>query len=730
MAVAAHASAGNATANLNFQGFTGLLHVPSARVLDYGDFQYNFSNLNDLSAYRDGYNNQLGVGVFPGIELALKNVTSDRDRGSDLSGNIKWQLPYLANDTWAIALGVQDLGGVSEASYYDSQYLVGSYRWKNVDVSLGIANSDYPNGRMNGVFAGVEWAPFDWLGLMAEHDGHAENIGLRLSTPRNWLRGKLQLSAMAQIYSSEDTPLYDGEFYAFSIKIPLASSEPGKRELNQGRRLPEYYRAEQFRREQKKPVKEQGEGQPASQPQPAEEPKKAQPATVLSHAASNANSPVQPDAPGASQDLRQLHTLAGRLARHGFEGVKVAQQGDQLFVRFESAVFNRHAMDGLGVAMGVIAGEAPEGARHVQLVLMKWGIPVFKMEGELARYRDFLQDEQSRETGLKMQVSPRDIARDVNWLAAGRSPYYKLRWTVRPVVASTIGTEYGVLDYSFAWRHEFEAALWPGAAVYAAYDIPGRHTRDFNDGRVFAGSRYQQDLKHVMLSQAFTLPGRISSQFMAGQYAAGQSFYNAVSNESWLDMNTPFQWFPGSHRFRTFVGEYRDQDVTDTRRVMLFSYRYYLDAINSSMEITAGDFFNDSGWRLEARHHFGDTTFSTYLKSNDDDVNMFGMSISMPLTARKDMSSRYGVQVKGPASWRYDIETRVGDDHNQLARGVAVMPTLSHGLRGSYYSDDRLNPAWVQQHVHRLREAWLRFKNHHGDWGSWGEDTGLNKVFD
>jgi hypothetical protein len=713
ISVASVAAENRPASNLNFQGFTGLVAVPSAWVLSYGDFQYNFSNQIELNNpkgrfggyrdYRDGYNNQLGAGFFPGMEFSGRNVTPYRDRGSDLSANVKFQLPYLANDVWAVAAGIQDMGGAADE--YNGYFLVGSYRWQDFDLSAGVGTSQSATGRMDGPFAGVEWTPLEWISVMAEHDGGSENVGMRLSTPSHWFGGYLQLSAMAQLYTTFDSPAYgDDDFYSVSLKFPLFSSEPQSRKLGQKRTIPS----------QKKMV-----AAAVVNTQPIAEAVKPENDSV------NAQE-IAVEAP--KMDEVSLKSLADRLARQGFEGVKVASKGNKLYVRFESAVFNRHSMDGLGVAMGLVANHAAAEISDVQLVMMKWGVPVFRMEGSLARYREFLRNESMADTGMEMEVSPWKIEDSVDWVKAGNAPYLRPRWTIRPILSSTFGTEFGVLDYSFAWRQELEVPVWAGGAIYATYDMPTRVTDDYEDGGPFMRNRIEEGEKHMMFSQTFVLPFHISTHFMAGEYATNSNRYDAVSNETWIDLGTPFDFIPGSHLIRTFVGNYDAQEVDLRREVRVWSYRYYANAINTSFEIMQGDFFSDKGWRFEARHYMGDTILSTYLKENDNDTRMFGLGISFPLTARKDMSSRYGLQVKGAPSWRYDLETRVGDRHNRLASGVTSLPTLAHGLRGTYYDGDRLNTAWVRQHSYRLREAWQHYGSNESTWGSWSEDTGLDRI--
>jgi len=64
--------------------------------------------------------------------------------------------------------------------------------------------------------------------------------------------------------------------------------------------------------------------------------------------------------------------------------------------------------------------------------------------------------------------------------------------------------------------------------------------------------------------------------------------------------------------------------------------------------------------------------------------------------------------------WSYAQESTLainGQKTNDVvSQGLAVNPQPTPALYRSYYNRDRLNAAYLEQHLDRLREAWLKYK--------------------
>ena len=96
--------------DLNYLGTSGLFFVPTGTTLNYGEFNFSYSNMVDVDAYRqrqvsegdspfDGNAYSFALSPFPGIELGMSNMGYDLDGGSDLIANVKYS-PTFIPDSW------------------------------------------------------------------------------------------------------------------------------------------------------------------------------------------------------------------------------------------------------------------------------------------------------------------------------------------------------------------------------------------------------------------------------------------------------------------------------------------------------------------------------------------------------------------------------------------------------------------------------------------------------
>ena len=177
---------------LSFQGYTGLLNTPNAEVIPYGEWVLQYSDQVELgSRFEHGDNYTPAFGIFPNVELngrlAAESTHTNLFRDPelrDLSANIKIQVPFIPRDWFAIAIGLQDIGG--EADAFDTQYMVVSRElFDHVRISAGVGRADgaASTGRLDGEFGGLEWAPWPWLTLLTEYD--AAQVNTRCAIPKN-----------------------------------------------------------------------------------------------------------------------------------------------------------------------------------------------------------------------------------------------------------------------------------------------------------------------------------------------------------------------------------------------------------------------------------------------------------------------------------------------------------------------------------------------------------------
>jgi hypothetical protein len=145
-------------------GGTGLLEIPSARILDDGVIRVSIAQALPFRWYT------LGMGIFPGLEFSgrltqVTNISPDfpgQGTVKDKAFDLKYQV--FPETKWfpAVALGAHDLFGTR---LLEAQYIVFNRQIHPFDFTLG-----YGTNRLAGPFGGVEVALHPRLHLLAEYN--------------------------------------------------------------------------------------------------------------------------------------------------------------------------------------------------------------------------------------------------------------------------------------------------------------------------------------------------------------------------------------------------------------------------------------------------------------------------------------------------------------------------------------------------------------------------------
>ncbi|MDX5298003.1 MAG: YjbH domain-containing protein, partial [Gammaproteobacteria bacterium] len=134
---------------LSFQGYTGLLNIPTATVASHGQVDAYYA---DQLFYRGRYTHNQNVfgnfGIFPNVEVGGR-LSWDETHSNcftegcgdlrDLSANIKVVLPFIPQDWFSVAIGAQDVGGA--ASRFESQYGVVGRQFGPLEVHAGLGRT-------------------------------------------------------------------------------------------------------------------------------------------------------------------------------------------------------------------------------------------------------------------------------------------------------------------------------------------------------------------------------------------------------------------------------------------------------------------------------------------------------------------------------------------------------------------------------------------------------------
>ncbi len=670
-----YASFASSSSFLSYQSFTGLGFTPNAQVIDTGDFHLSFSqgvpNQGTISQLDDWF---IGAGILPGVEAGGRIVTQTYDCNSyfepdcgirDLSASAKAQLPYIHDLTGIqVAVGFQDIGGA--ASKFGAAYVVAdkSFDAYGLRMSAGYGKSEISLGIMDGPFGGIEWQPFSFAQLAGEYDASAFNATAKIFTPENFLPYGIQTSAHVELYTGHKN--IENTLWGVNTAIPLVGYNSNNRK--------------RFKQSEQDSAKQ-----------------------VLTSQLAKSKS-------------TSLTSLQQALKNEGFINIRTGIHQDQLVIALENRRYNHNEVDGVGVALGLIATNlsndtladtiGEESSPAINLLLLNNDIPVMRVSTTLGCYQNFLATgELCKQTSFS-STHLNEYRKQVQWLhhdingGAGRS-----QLIFAPIMNYNIATEYGFLDYSNGLGSNLYTPLWQGSALDIRYILPLYNSDDYQDGGLWADQSLNNEIDRALIHQAFMLPFDIMTQFSAGYVYGG---YLGGMNET--------QWYSpqGNHSVGFQVSSFKYKDEVDSngyqiedKATLLAHYTYSRPEWHWKLSLQGGEYWRgDQGYDITTTHWLGDSKiYAKYLSSEGEEFITLG--ISVPLTPWRDMTPRY-LQVRGVDEYELSVQTRINQSSNSLNTGVGQLVKLQHSLAREYLNRDRLTPAYFSAHQQRMRNAYLR----------------------
>ncbi len=642
-----------------FPGFTGLLGVPTANVLEDGTAAAGVNQHNPLPSQLTRVENYfISLGFAPGLELGGRVVNGGHISGGyirDLSFNLKYRFLDLPSGL-RLAVGGQDVGG--KAQFFRSRYLVGTIPLSSVSLTLGYG---FGPDLLDGVFGGLEWAPLRFASVLAEYDTQDFNLGLRLNSGR--ILGQMKASFTTG-YSGvrEDTE------FGIGLSFPLGGKNP----------LQPAFAA----------------GSSATLPEPAPQPGPS-PALI---------GPAHTGTPALGASAGAERVRAALVVQLGFESVEVGIRAERtMVVVLENRRYNHSFLDGVGVALAAITREAGPGFETIELVLTVYGVPQIAIEVPAGVYREFLADPATAQSRLQSELQARYVNRienpaEIEWLGAG-APMTATELVLEPVLRTFVATEYGVLDYGLGLRGRATVPLMNGVLFHIGVQVPIARSDDFRDGENFQNSAVKAGLDQFML-QVFHKPAaQWAWLWSGGMFRLGQADLPTLALEQLWTSET------GAHQWRTKFMGFRAKAAL--RKVALAGYTWFDSDRDYAVSLTAGRFYaGDSGFRLDLKRYFGDTICGLFFKAASRYDQAVGFQVSLPLTPRQD-SQPSGVQIKGSRRWSYGLSTTVNDaeGRNPLRPLLLFEPNLDLNLQRDFFDAERLSPDYLRTHLPRLREA-------------------------
>ena len=516
--------------SLSLNGFSGLFNIPNAHVTEYGTVTSSYS---DMMFYRGEYrhnNNLVGsFGLLPHVEVSGRIAwfnshtnlyEEDREpEARDLSANIKIHIPFIPEDWVDLAIGEQDIGGA--ASQFDAQYFVASRSFGPLRIDLGVGQNSLSD-RLNGAFGGIELSPYEWISLIAEHDGEAVNTGFRLSSPQQWLPEGVRVD-LTVLADSDHATAEGKSFYGLSLKLPLGGGFTGSRPA---------------------PI----EIKPVAK-------KEGQEGRNLLLAQNKFNRPGKPtrsslqhtdeSPPRKVKNHRNLQIIANQISSSGFEKIDVGLRNNTLIVSFENNIYNRSELDALGSVLGIIATSGKEFHRAT-IILRNQGIAVIAIDTNPADYYEFLEN--NSPAPIYAYYPAREDLSSVSWIGPTINQFNpKPRITFFPVLRAGIATEYGVWDYSLGLGTNLTSHLWPGALISVTHVDEVKSSSDFEAGGVFSNNKVPSGIRDMSLQQAFKLGRYAYNNLLIGTFRYD---YSGFFNQTLIHDSS------GQHQFSLRFGDF------------------------------------------------------------------------------------------------------------------------------------------------------------------------------
>lgn len=681
-------------------GYTGVMNTPTAAVRPLGNAALSVSNSNpEVSSLVNGPSGSLnfGLGLLPGLEavgrLAFEgNVNCNMFESSckatqrDLSFGAKYQLPItLWNDT-KVALGVSDVGGA--ATNFRHYYGVATSRWQSLETSVGYSKAVSQGALLNGAFGGVRYSVLPQLQLLAEYDSRNTRAGVQYQQ-RLGQSADLTLALSRKLSGSSSQ---QANQIQLALNFDLDRSASGAR-----------------------PATRQTERVEPTAPTSLAPQRQDVKAWV--------SAPAQPAVPSAGVSAMTATELAHVLEQAGFANIEVqhwpaqAQQAGVWRVRAEARAYRQSHVEAIGQALrpwlAALRQQRVNDKDQWDLTLTYQREPIVYARAHGQCLDQWVRGEVcGQSTATPVVVSSRPIepaptetqrAEQAPQIAeASAGPAWAPQLALSPALRSTVGTEYGLADYSLAAQLGVEVGFLPGLFWQGIYLVPVKNSDDYEAGKVFGSSRFAKSQLHSsQLTYWRPLIWGVKAQISAGQLTPTDkgSQFDAIWNS------------PDGRWRASYTGGRYNSELIQRQQVPEFvQLRYSVIPGQWQVEGTTGTFMaSDKGYKLASVHWFGDTRFALQYqrtgnlsRANLPHRSFLGFNISVPM-GPKAATPIGPVTVRGQDRWNWGLQTKVGEGDNKITVGYGDFPRQRHGLWSDVIDHDRNGDADLAAQLPRLR---------------------------
>lgn len=661
------AAAGPLAAGPADTGGTGLLRLPSARLLDDGDLRLGVA---ESRPYRS---TTVTFAFLPFLELNAR-LTELRDRPlagaawdgygyhKDKAADVKLLLLGEGPRRPAVALGVHDITG---NQYFFSEYVVASKRFGPLDLSAGwggralggLARKDRTAVReLDGPFAGLRWELSERFALLAEYDPTPALALGRGDIGTPWNAGfRWRVHPLVELGYSWQRGERHG--LLFSLRYPF------------GARLPHQAPDPPF-------------------PGPVDW------------------SPLA-DTARAGALAGRAAVIRGHLAEFGFPGARVTFDGTPalMAVSFENRHYHSH-LKALGRVMRVLITQAPPDVAAIAVTIEHNGLAMVRVTMPRDRYIAWLLDEIPLEEFLAdvriAGVPPGPPPPDDDF-APGETVHPSLERRFQPVRIESYWN-----DPSRFLRGRFGPALtltgrWPGGTlVEGDFQLPLYSDVQTARGPI-SDEPVRSDIHRYLADTGPAVPRllvnhfrkigphdylRLGAGWLELQYAGFSGEYLRTLAGGRLTLGPELTW---AHKRSagSLLGLENQRALT-----AFLNLYYYEPALETTLGVKAGRFLaGDPGARFElSRDIRGGRVFLWYTRTDTGDFTGpnrgyadKGVGFTLPLRVFSD-HDRPGLYRMAVAPWSRDVGQAVRQPH------------------GLYEFIREFTPAYVRRNFAEVRE--------------------------
>jgi hypothetical protein len=636
----------------NWQG-TGLMEIPTARVLDDGEIRAGVSDAYPFRWYGGA------IGVLPGLEADVRltellNIKVDQPGFEDYVNfkdkalDLKYQILPESRLLPAIAIGLQDIQGTR---LYKSKYLALSRQIFPFDLTIGVG-TDRLKGNQDlfgkvGIFGGMELALHDRLNVMAEYNPIEYEKDKRVAV-EDGARSRFNFGVRFRVLKGVDLGVsyQRGDTVGATLQVRTKLGEPIRR------------------------------ARPDHPPL----------------------APVDTRPFRERNQKKMVNELYKAIYEKGFRNVKVYTDGTDVTVEFENTKYLSDTK-AIGRVLRMALLYSPKDARRLIVISKRLNLHVLKVSVSRDVLSDYLQGKITQETfsGLiRAEMAKVDPAYEQTYSTA--YDRRNLAFGFKPDFEPYLNDPAGFFQYRFSIKPYARAYPWDGGAAYARYSVPLHSDiettlppapEDAIRSDIVEYGGTDPTVDRLLFDQIGHLTGRTFGRISIGYF---EQMFAGIGGEiltflgdGRVALGVEADW-ARKREPETQLG-LEDFDAYS----LLGNIFYCVPGLNMVLRAQYGQFLaEDQGWRFTVSREFetGAVVGAWYSMTDTDHLTGFnrgyedkGVFLSLPVEMFKTSSSpsRFNYSI---SPWTRDVAQTVRHSTEVYGMNVGLLPfQLKHNIQ-------------------------------------------------